>query len=79
MYTYTYTYETIFYLKIASALLSFGFFIQCPQIQFSGVTLDQTSIKTRYYLEDLTRDCNRCPCGDQYEPVCGIDNVQVVG
>jgi len=58
-------------------MLSFGFLLYCPQIQFSGVTQAQPLVKSVYQMEDLKVYCNSdCHCGDEYEPVCN-NNVQV--
>jgi hypothetical protein len=58
-------------------MLSFGFLLYCPQIQFSGVTQARKLVKSIYQMEDLKVYCNSdCHCGDEYEPVCN-NNVQV--
>jgi hypothetical protein len=59
-------------------ILGFGFLLYCPQVNFSGVTQGQPVVKSIYQLDDLKVDCNsHCHCGDEYEPVCGNNKVQV--
>ena len=58
--------------------LGFGFLLYCPQVHFSGVTEAQPIVKSVYQMEDLQVYCNSdCKCKEEYEPVCGGNNVQV--
>ncbi|CAG0923024.1 unnamed protein product [Notodromas monacha] len=62
----------------ASALFSFVFILDCPNVEMAGKTVgysNTNNITHRLPLWNLTSECNsNCACSEyRYEPVCGAD------
>ncbi|XP_072175384.1 solute carrier organic anion transporter family member 4A1-like [Diadema setosum] len=62
----------------ASFLLTFTFMISCPNAPFAGVTVEYSNGSLSYGggSANLSAECNsHCHCTDNFQPVCGEDDV----
>ncbi|XP_071854102.1 solute carrier organic anion transporter family member 4A1-like [Apostichopus japonicus] len=61
---------------LTSLFLTFAFLLTCPTVKFAGVTTNHDDGGPRKGPSDINTLCNAdCACLDDYDPVCGSDDV----